>query len=47
MPYEEIDEKAYKEKIKGLKRLNFSNVKGEEAEVEKFCNNDVCEIKSS
>lgn len=44
MPYEEIDEKTYKEKIKSLKKIRFSDIKGEEAEVDKFCNNDVCEI---
>jgi adenosylcobalamin-dependent ribonucleoside-triphosphate reductase len=44
MPYEEIDEKMYREKAKGLKRIKFENIKGEEAEIDKFCNNDVCEI---
>jgi len=27
-----------------LTKLNFGAVKGEEAIVEKFCNNDTCEI---
>ncbi len=44
MPYEEIDEDTYKEMLSKLKRLNFRWVKGEMAEVDKFCNNDICEI---
>ena len=44
MPYEEITEKEYNKMVKTLKRLSFRQVKGNEAEVEKFCNNDTCEI---
>ena len=44
MPYEEITEKEYNTMNKSLKRLSFRQVKGAEAEVEKFCNNDTCEI---
>ena len=44
MPYEGIDEKSYKSMVSKLKKLNFSRVKGEEAEIDRFCNNDVCEI---
>jgi adenosylcobalamin-dependent ribonucleoside-triphosphate reductase len=44
MPYEEITEEQYNTDRKKLKTLNFKKVKGEEADVEKFCNNDVCEI---
>ena len=42
MPYEAIDEKTYITKFNKLKKLNLSNIKGEEAEMDKFCNNDVC-----
>ena len=42
MPYEAIDEETYLIKFNKLKKLNISNVKGEDAEVEKGCNNDVC-----
>ena len=31
-------------KVKKLKYLSFVGVEGEEAEIDKFCNNDVCEI---
>jgi len=44
MPYEEIDEKTFKELSKGLKKPQFAKIKGEEAETDKYCNNDVCEI---
>ena len=44
MPYEAIDEKRYNEMAAGLKKLNFRKVKGEEAIIDKFCNNDACEI---
>lgn len=45
MPYEAITEEVYKEKAAGLRPLKLRNVAGEEAEVEKFCNNDSCLIK--
>jgi len=44
MPYEEITEKEYDKMVKSLGFLSFRQVKGNEAEVEKFCNNDTCEI---
>ena len=44
MPYEEITEKKYNQMVKQLSYLSFRQVKGNEAEVEKFCNNDTCEI---
>ena len=44
MPYEAIDEKEYNKQVKKLKYLSFVGVEGEEAEIDKFCNNDVCEI---
>jgi ribonucleoside-triphosphate reductase (thioredoxin) len=44
MPYEAIDEKEYNKQVKKLKYLSFVGVEGEEADIDKFCNNDVCEI---
>ena len=44
MPYEEITEKKYNEMVKKLSFLSFRQVKGAEADPEKFCNNDTCEI---
>ena len=44
MPYEEITEKEYKKMVDSLKFLSFRQVKGAEADPEKFCNNDTCEI---
>ena len=44
MPYEEISEKKYHEMVKKLSFLSFRQVKGNEAEIDKFCNNDTCEI---
>jgi hypothetical protein len=44
MPYEEITEKQYNKMVDSLGFLSFRQVKGNEAEVEKFCNNDTCEI---
>ena len=44
MPYEEITEKEYKKMLDELKFLSFRQVKGNEAIVDKFCNNDTCEI---
>jgi adenosylcobalamin-dependent ribonucleoside-triphosphate reductase len=44
MPYEAIDEVEYNKQVKKLGRLSFVGVEGEEADVDKFCNNDVCEI---
>ena len=44
MPYEEITEKKYHKMVSELSFLSFRQVKGNEAEVDKFCNNDTCEI---
>jgi len=44
MPYETITEKEYNKQVKKLRYLSFVGVEGEEAEVDKFCNNDVCDI---
>ena len=45
MPYEAIDEKTYHFEVEKLGHLSFVGIEGEEAEVDKFCNNDVCEIE--
>ena len=44
MPYEAIEEKEYNKQVKKLGHLSFVGVEGEEAEIDKFCNNDVCDI---
>ena len=44
MPYEAINENIYNKMISKLKYLSFVGIEGEEAEIDKFCNNDVCEI---
>jgi adenosylcobalamin-dependent ribonucleoside-triphosphate reductase len=44
MPYEGITEKEYSKQVKKLGYLSFVGVEGEQAEVDKFCNNDVCDI---
>ena len=44
MPYEEITEKKYNKMVDELSFLSFRQVKGNEAEIDKFCNNDTCEI---
>jgi len=44
MPYEEITEKKYHTMVEELSFLSFRQVKGNEAEIDKFCNNDTCEI---
>ena len=45
MPYEEITQQRYEEMLSGLNKLNFRQVKGNEAVVEKFCDGDVCEVE--
>ena len=45
MPYEEITKKEYDKMVNELKFLSFRQVKGNEAIVDKFCNNDTCEIE--
>lgn len=44
MPYEEIDEATYNEMKEGLGKLSFGRIKGEEIVVERFCDNDVCDL---
>jgi|TARA_R110002126_G_scaffold15100_1_gene62172 hypothetical protein len=44
MPYESIDVETYTSMKAGLGKLNFGRVKGEEIAIERFCDNDMCEI---
>jgi adenosylcobalamin-dependent ribonucleoside-triphosphate reductase len=44
MPYESIDAETYHEMKAQLGKLSFGRIKGEEIVVERFCDNDVCEI---
>jgi hypothetical protein len=44
MPYEAIDEKTYHFEAERLGKLYFGVIKNEEAEIDKFCNNDSCEF---
>ena len=44
MPYEAIDEKTYQKEVSKLSKLSFGVIKNEEADIDKFCNNDSCEI---
>ncbi len=45
MPYEEITEKEYRGMLESLATLSFRSVKGVKAVVERFCNNDTCELE--
>ena len=45
MPYEAIDEKQYNKDVKKLGKLNFGVIKAEEANVEKFCDGDFCDVE--
>jgi len=44
MPYESIDSETYQSMKDQLNKLNFGRIRGEEIVVERFCDNDVCEI---
>ena len=44
MPYEAITEEEYDKMVGKLGKLSFGVIKNEEAEVDKFCNSDTCEI---
>ena len=39
-----IDEKTYEKEVKKLGKLSFGVIKNEEDEIDKFCNNDSCEV---
>lgn len=45
MPYETITSEQYDSISAKLKPIKFKGIKNEEADVERFCSNDVCEIK--
>ena len=45
MPYEAISEKRYEELASKLGTLRLRGIKNEEADVERFCSNDSCELK--
>ena len=45
MPYEEITAAKYRKMVESLKPLSFRAVKGSKAVVERFCNNDTCELE--
>jgi adenosylcobalamin-dependent ribonucleoside-triphosphate reductase len=44
LPYERITEEQYEEMVKDIKPMNFNGFHGD-GEMEKFCSNDICEIK--
>ena len=46
MPYEHITEDDYNTITKKIKKLNFKSVKGNEAEIDRFCTTDYCELGS-
>ena len=45
MPYEAIDEKEYNKQMSKLGKLSFGVIKSEEANVEKFCDGDFCDVE--
>lgn len=45
MPYEKIEENVYLEMCKKLKKLDFSTVAGNEAEIERFCDGETCTLE--
>lgn len=47
MPYEEITEEVYKEKIKTLKPVDFDNISKEEADIDVFCDGEKCVIDAA
>ena len=44
MPYESIAMETYYEMEAALGKLSFGRIRGEEIVIERFCDNDVCEI---
>jgi ribonucleoside-triphosphate reductase len=44
MPYESIDAETYEKMQSSLGKLSFGRIKGEEIVVERFCDNDVCDL---
>ena len=47
MPYEAITKEEYELAISKRKKLVFNTIKGEKADVERFCNNDTCLLETS
>ena len=45
-PFETITRDEYIERTRVLKDINFGNIRGLKTEGEKFCTNDVCELKA-
>ena len=45
MPYESIDEKTYNKQVKKLGKLSFGVISNEEANIEKFCDGDFCDVE--
>jgi hypothetical protein len=45
MPYESIDEKEYNKQVKKLGKLSFGVIHKEEANIEKFCDGDFCDVE--
>ena len=46
MPYEEINEQTYLKMMKKIKDIDFSEVTGNKAEIDRFCNSEICELTS-
>ena len=44
LTYDVITKKTYNKEILNLKRLIFGVIEGEEAQIEKFCDGDFCEV---
>ena len=44
MPYEEIDVETYNTMNESVGKLSFGRIKGEEVIIERFCDNDVCDL---
>jgi hypothetical protein len=44
MPYEEIDVETYNTMNDAVGKLSFGRIKGEEGIIERFCDNDVCDL---
>jgi len=44
MPYEEIDADTYNTMNEAVGKLSFGRIKGEEVIIERFCDNDVCDL---
>lgn len=45
MPYEEINEQTYKKLISKTTPIKWGKIKNQEIEMDKYCNNDTCDIK--